>query len=174
MKPRLIILSDLFGLQKSAWKKHYIDSLKPHFDIQYYDCCELGNIDKYDFTEKTLHEQYLNSGVSLAVEKILKLEKNKVNILAFSIGGVIAWKAALQGLKIDHLFAISSTRLRHETNKPKGDIHLYFGENDYFVPEPTWFERMEIDSELFPFKDHNMYRESDFARTICKKIISKI
>ena len=174
MKPRLIILSDLFGEKKSGWKQKYITSLEPYFEIKYYDCCELGNIDKYDFTEKTLHEQYLKTGVELAVEKIIEKEKELVNVLAFSIGGVIAWKAALKGLKIRNLFAVSSTRLRHETKKPAGDIFLYFGENDYFVPERSWFEELDVNSTLLPFKDHNMYRESDCASTVCKKIISKL
>jgi hypothetical protein len=51
MKPRLIILSDLWGKEKSEWVKGYIEILESEFDIKFYDCCELGEVDKGDYSE---------------------------------------------------------------------------------------------------------------------------
>jgi hypothetical protein len=174
MKPKLIVLSDLFGEEKSDWKRYYLRSLTNHFEVIYYDCCELGNIDKYDFTEKTLHELYLKKGVQTAVQKLLTLEKKPVRVLGFSIGGVIGWKAALKGLPVSHFYAVSSTRLRHEDQKPNCKISLLFAENDYFVPDRDWFKKLDIDFRVMELKDHNMYMEHDCARRVTAELIQEL
>ena len=46
VKPRLIILSDLWGAKDNEWVSLYTDLLND-FDIQYYDCRELGNVDTF-------------------------------------------------------------------------------------------------------------------------------
>lgn len=174
MKPRLIVLSDLFGEEKSSWKRFYLRSLQNHYNVTYYDCCELGNIDKYDFSEKTLHEQYLKKGVKTAVEKLLLSEKEPIHVLAFSIGGVIGWKAALSGLPVTHFYAVSSTRLRHEQKKPQCEISLLFAENDYFVPDKEWFSKLKLDYRVMELKDHNMYMEPDCARLVTAELIQQL
>jgi len=112
MKSRLIILSDIWGIQKLGWVKYYIDLLSSDYDIKYYDSCELGEIETNSLNENIRHRQFVNGGIEIAVNKLLELEKKECNILAFSIGGTIGWKAALSGLKIKNLYAVSSTRLR--------------------------------------------------------------
>ena len=77
-------------------------------------------------------------------QKLIELEKDSVSILAFSIGGAIAWKYGLKSQKIDSLICVSSTRLRKEVEKPKGKIALYFGEDDAFKPKREWFHNMEL------------------------------
>jgi hypothetical protein len=157
MKPRLIILSDLFGNRHFDWENFYINSLKSHYDVQYYDCCELGNIDKSIDTQKHLHQQFVDDGIEKAVGNLLALEKGIIDILAFSIGGTIAWKAGLKGLKINNLIAISATRLRYETDKPNCNIKLYFGEKDVFKPLRNWFERLGIDINILENEGHDCY-----------------
>jgi dienelactone hydrolase len=171
MKPRLIILSDLWGKEKSGWVSAYIELLKDKFEIQYYDCCELGIIDKINYTEENLHSQFVNGGIEKAVQHLLKAEKNQINVLAFSIGGTIAWKAALQGLNIRSLFAVSSTRLRYEDEIPNGAIKLYYGENDSNVPNENWFQKHSIDFKIIKKKEHGFYTEKDFATSICKEVL---
>lgn len=173
MKPRLIILSDLWGKEKSAWVLVYIELLKDKFEIQYYDCCELGEIDKTNYTEESLHNQFINGGIEKAVENLLKTEKNQVNILAFSIGGTIAWKSALKGLNVRSLFAASSTRLRYEGETPNGSIKLYYGENDCNMPNNNWFETISIDFEIIKNKQHDFYTEKECAISICSEILKK-
>jgi hypothetical protein len=171
MKPRLIILSDLWGKEKSDWVSAYIELLKNKFEIQYYDCCELGEIDKTDYIEESLHCQFINGGIEKSVENLLKKEKNQIDILAFSIGGTIAWKAALKGLNFRSLFAVSSTRLRYEDEIPSGAIKLYYGENDSNIPRHNWFEKHSIDFEIIKNKDHNFYTEIECTTSICNEIL---
>lgn len=106
MKPRLLILSDLFGGKDPEWVKIYTDLLKSKFEIQYYDVVELANIDSDNFIESEIHNQFLNGGIDKAVQNLLQLETEKVIILGFSIGGTIAWNASLKGLNVTHLFAV--------------------------------------------------------------------
>jgi hypothetical protein len=171
MKPRLIILSDLWGKEKSDWVSGYVELMKNKFEIRYYDCCELGAIDKTNYTEENLHSQFVNGGIEKAVQYLLKTEKNQIDILAFSIGGTIAWKAILKGLNVRNLFAVSSTRLRYENEIPNGTIKLYYGENDINKPSENWFEKHSINFEIVKNKEHDFYTEKDFAASIYKEIL---
>lgn len=171
MKPRIIILSDLWGKEKSDWVSAYIELLKDNFEIQYYDCCELGEIDKTSYTEENLHSQFVNGGIQKAADNLLMTEKNQIDIIAFSIGGIIAWKAALKGLNVRNLFAASSTRLRYENEIPNGTIQLYYGENDSNKPSNDWFEKHSIDFEIIKNKEHDFYTEKESADSICIEIL---
>lgn len=136
MKPRLLILSDLFGGENPDWIKQYTDLLQSKFEIQYYNVLKLANITVSNFTEMDVHNQFLNGGIDKAVDNLLELEKDKIAVLGFSIGGTISWRAVLKGLKSSHLIAVSSTRLRYETHLPDCKVKLYFGENDKNKPDP--------------------------------------
>lgn len=89
-KPRLLLLSDLWGKEKSDWVCFYTDILKERFELKYYDFCELGNVDKTIYSEENLHQQFVNGGIEIAVEKLSQEETATINILGFSIGGLIA------------------------------------------------------------------------------------
>ena len=168
-KPRLIILSDLWGTAANDWVSYYTELLHD-FDIQYYDCRELGNVDILTQNQESIHQQFVSSGIDAAVEKLLVLERVEVNILAFSIGGIIAWKAGLIGLKINSFYAVSSTRLRYEISKPSGRLKLFYGEEDSFQPSMEWFEMVGIEYEVLKNKGHKMYAEKYFAIQLCMEI----
>lgn len=53
-----------------------------------------------------------------------------VTIFAVSMGGTIVWKYGQKTGRLKHLIAVSATRLRYETDKPSGQIELYYGAND--------------------------------------------
>ncbi len=158
MKKRLIILSDLWGKSAKNWENQYIEKLKTNFEIQYYDCCKLGKIHLTANSQDERHEQFINSGIDIAVNELLQLEKKEVFVLAFSIGGTIAWKSALKGLLINTLIALSATRLRHENEKPHCNIQLIYGAEDSFQPNPEWFERMNITPQIIARKNHDFYQ----------------
>lgn len=170
VKRRLIILSDLWGVEKAQWIKYYEENLSDDFDIQYYDCCQLGNIDKSDYTQDSLHQQFVAGGIDTAVNNLVGKEKHNITVLAFSVGGTIAWKAAMNGLKVDQLYCVSATRLRYETEKPNCPIKLYFGEKDNYKPAGQWFDNFNISFELIPEKGHDLYQEESSATLICKEI----
>jgi hypothetical protein len=170
MKPRLLILSDLWGKEKSDWVSAYVELLKDKYEIQYYDCCELGAIDKTHYNQEKLHNQFINGGIEKAVDSLLKFEKRKIDVLAFSIGGTIAWKAALKGLNVGSLFAVSSTRLRFENEIPNCKLKLYYGENDSNKPSENWFKKLSIEFDIIKNKEHSFYSEKEFATLICAEI----
>lgn len=171
MKTRLLILSDLFGGENPEWVKLYTEILQSKFDIQYYDVRELANISLECITEADIHNQFLNGGIDRAVENLLKLEKEQTAILGFSIGGTIAWKAALSGLKVSHLIAVSSTRLRFETQIPDCKINLYFGKEDLNTPNPKWFSDLKISSHIFESHGHQLYLVKDIVLIICNNLL---
>lgn len=173
-KQELIILSDLWGKGKSDWVKYYTESLENHFEIAHYDCCDLGeiNISKYD--EDSLHQQFINGGIEKAVENLVLKVNDQVYILAFSIGGFIAWKAMQSGLQSQNLFAVSSTRIRKEREKPAGFVQLYYGENDIFRPGEKWFRSLNLNSEIFKNEDHNFYQNKNAGIFISQQIIQHL
>lgn len=173
-KPKLLILSDIWGKEKSEWIDEYTSVLTPYFKIQYYDICCLGEIDKNQYTEEKLHLQFVNGGIEKATANLLKLEKEPVYILGFSTGGHIAWRAGLYGLKIKYLFAVSSTRLRYETEKPKTNINLSYGDNDPYIPRPIWFQKMGLSARFYKDEAHEMYRKKEIAKDIHQSIFNKL
>ena len=173
-KQRIIILSDLWGKEKSDWITYYTNILENYFEIKFYDCCDLGHLDKSDYSEQKLHAQFVNGGIARAVESILQKEKEIINILGFSIGGHIAWKASLSGLKAQSIFALSSTRLRFETQKPSGIIELFYGENDAYKPDTNWFRKLEIKENIYNHEGHELYKKKEIAEDICRVIINQI
>jgi len=169
--PRLLILSDLFGGENPEWIKPYTDLLESKFEIQYYDVLELANITISDLTEMDIHNEFLNGGIDKAVDNLLELEKGKVAVLGFSIGGMIAWKAALKGLKVSHFIAVSSTRLRFETETPNCKLKLYFGNKDLNAPYLQWFIDLKVSNHFFENQDHQLYLERKNVALICNNFL---
>ncbi len=168
MKQPLLILSDLWGIQKATYLPHYIKLLEPKYDIEFIDSCKIGQVDTNDFTQENLHLQFINSGIDLAVDHLVKNYKEEVDILAFSIGGTIAWKANLAGLKVRNFYAVSATRLRYETTKPTSNICLVYGKLDAYRPKQKWFKEIAIsDCHIIENEGHNLYQKPFIIQTIC-------
>ncbi len=163
---KLVILSDLWGEMKSDWLVEYSSILKNNFDLAYYDCRVLGKIDLHSTSKDVIHQQFINGGIETAVKNLLKKETGNVDILGFSIGGYIAWKAALEGLKVRNLTAVSATRLRFETTKPDCKIALIYGEHDTFQPSIDWYNRIELDKIIYADENHDLYTKPENARRI--------
>lgn len=172
MKPRLLILSDMWGLESSGWIKRYVELLDPFFRIQLYDSCALGNVEVADAVEEDIHAAFIHGGIGTAVANLLKLEPKRVDVLAFSIGGSIAWNAALKGMDIGHLYAVSSTRLRLQTEKPACCIQLFYGAEDRRQPDALWFETLQFDPALVELGVHDFYMGAASAERICETILA--
>lgn len=170
-KPRLLLLSDIWGETNSEWTCNYSDILGIHFDIKFYDVCKLAGIDKKKLSTEEVHQEFLNGGIDCAVKRLLNQEKETVVVLGFSIGGLIAWKAALSGLDVTHLFAISSTRLRYEMDRPKAKINLFYGSLDTFIPNTSWFDKLKIEHQIYQNEQHQMYRKPEIACDISNQIM---
>lgn len=174
MKQRLVVLSDIWGGENNAWFESYRQELSPYFELREYDSRELGEIPVNINTEKEIHEQFLKDGIEKAVTNLLEKEKKATWVLAFSVGGTIAWKAALHGMPIQKLIAVSSTRLRKEYQKPNGVIDLFYGENDLNRPMDEWFEAMQLAPTIFARADHELYKDEKFAQQILTDILQEL
>lgn len=172
IKPRFLLLSDIWGATNCEWIQHYTAILDPHFDIQFYDVCKLAEIDSKSLVIENRHKQFLEGGIGRAANNLLAKETAVFAVLGFSIGGLIAWKAVSSGLQCSALFAISSTRLRYESVKPGVKLKLFYGSLDAFMPDSTWFEQMELKPFLYQNELHEMYRKKEIAAEIAAEIIN--
>lgn len=174
MKQRFIILSDLWGLEEAVWMLYYKRQLAAYFDLEFYDSRKLMDLDLSDNSKNSIHAQFVNGGIKRAARKLCRKEKQEVNVMAFSVGGVIAWNAALQVLPVNKMYVISATRLRYETEKPDCKCSLYFGNEDRYKPSVDWHENIELDCNFIENGEHEMYREEEFAHSLCKRIIKEL
>ena len=171
VKPKLLILSDLWGKQKMAWLTQYIEQLENEFKVVFKDCRELGQVDTTIHEEKGLHESFVNGGINRAVSTLSADHIEYAALLGVSIGGTIGWKAISQGLKVQRYYGVSATRLRYETEKPDVPIWLYYGQNDPFISDTEWLKAMDIKRRFLPL-NHKMYYEQEVAKLVCQQIIN--
>jgi dienelactone hydrolase len=170
MKLRLVVISDLWGFENSLWIENYTKNLNSYFDLVFYNSRELAGIENDIVSEKEIHSKFMSGGIRKAINNLRELEKNEIDILSFSIGGTIAWKATLEGLKTNNLFAISSTRLRYEIEKPNCNIQLIFGGNDKYKPNKDWSENLNLTMNIIKDGEHDIYTESNVINGICERI----
>ena len=94
--------------------------------------------------------------------------------LAFSTGGTIAWKAALKGLPMKSLTAISPTRIRLETDKPEIPMNLLYGERDEFRPDDNWTKEMAMDLNVIPNFGHQLYSDEKIISQVCLELLDRV
>lgn len=164
-KPRLIILSDIFG--SSEEMKEYEKSLSPYFEIMTHDSRELAGVNELPQSE--VHSGFVNGGIESAVTELGKLNFQPDVVIGFSVGGTIAWKYALEN-SISALYLISATRLRNEIAKPKSAIHLFFGALEEHGPVSDWFRKMMLAPVVVKSLGHECYKDKDVIERVCRQI----
>ena len=167
MKPRLLIISDMWGLSRCVWMEHYLKLLEPVFHIVLYDSRELANVPPAEDDADPIHSAFVQGGMDIAANKLLELGSGKVDVLGFSMGGTIAWKAGMKGLDMGRLYAVSSTRLRLQTAKPACKIQLFYGADDPSRPPASWFGQLGLGSPLIFTGKHDFYTGTPSATRIC-------
>ena len=70
MKERLIIISDLWGREKAEWLINYTEILETKFDLFFYDSCEIGEVDKSNYIQDNLHNQFFRGLILIIFTKI--------------------------------------------------------------------------------------------------------
>lgn len=174
MTKRLVILSDMWGAKKGLWITSYLGYLQQYYDITFYDIQQLANINIEVNSEENVGKEFDSGGIDTAVAHLLKNETKPSNYLAFGAGGTIAWKAALKGLPAQSLYAISSTRLRLETQRPENDVHLLYGGNDEFRPSAEWIGRTGTKTEVIEGFGHYLYTDEKIIIKVCQELLVKI
>lgn len=174
MAEKLVILSDMWGTKRGLWITSYFGYLQQYYDISFYDCQQLGNIDVTVCTEENVHNAFANGGIDTAVAHLLKKESGPAHYLAFSTGGTIAWKAALKGLPIKSLTALSSTKIRLEDTRPNCEMDLIFGECDKHKPGLKWAKTVGVNLNIIPNFGHQLYSDEKIISDICLKLLQKV
>ncbi len=169
-QPRVLVLSDLWGFRKNDWQHYYKTLGSPSYGMTFLDSTIIAGISNTIHQQDDLHTKFVNGGIDLAVDYLCNKKEAFDTLIGLSIGGTIAWKAMLRGLKVKKLIGISATRLRYETHKPKGDLHLYYGGEDEYTPANTWFQHMNIEPVILPGKGHDIYKDQSVVNEILKGI----
>jgi len=92
VKPKLAILSDLWGTRNCEWVQYYQETLGVRYEVQFLDSRELAGIHLDLDSEQAIHQQFVQGGIDIAVNTLLKNSFDGGVMLGFSIGGLIAWK----------------------------------------------------------------------------------
>jgi hypothetical protein len=174
MAEKLLIISDMWGVKKGLWITSYFGYLQQYYDITFYDCQQLANIDELINTEENLHKAFTNGGIDTAVTHLLKKESEASHVLAFSTGGTIAWKAALKGLPMKSLTAISATRIRKEEASPNVEMNLVFGECDKYKPDIKWAKEVGVNLNVVPNFGHELYSDEKIISEVCMDLLHKV
>ena len=174
MAEKLLVISDMWGVKKGLWITSYFGYLQQYYDIQFYDCQQLANIDELVNSEENLHKAFVEGGIDTAVAHLLKKETEPCHVLAFSTGGTIAWKAGLKGLPIKSLTAVSATRIRLESERPNCDINLIYGECDKFKPGMKWAKEVDVDLNIIPNFGHELYSDEKIISDVCMDLLNKV
>ncbi len=174
MAERLVVLSDMWGAKKGLWITSYLGYLQQYFDIVFYDCQQLANINPTIDTQENVHAEFVNGGICTAVAHLLKKETTPSHYLAFSTGGTIAWKANLLGLPMKSLYAVSATRIRKENELIKGPMTLLYGGNDTHKPSEEWAKELGVSMELIPNFGHELYTDEKIIQKVCKDLLGTV
>ena len=171
MAERLVVLSDMWGAKKGLWITSYLGYLQQYFDIVFYDCQQLSNLDVKIHTAENIHTAFVEGGIDTAVAHLLKRETKPAHYLAFSTGGTIAWKANLKGLPVKSLYAVSATRIRLEEKKPCNPVTLLYGSNDEHKPTQEWSETIGQEFEIVPNFGHELYTDEKIIKKVCLDLL---
>ncbi|MEM9361181.1 MAG: hypothetical protein AAGA43_01035 [Bacteroidota bacterium] len=174
MAEKLVVISDMWGVKKGMWITSYFGYLQQYFTIVFHDAQQLGNVDVAVSTEENVHNAFVQGGIDTAVAHLLKKETKPCHYLAFSTGGTIAWKAALKGLPMKSLTAVSPTRIRLEEEKPNVAMRLIFGERDTFKPDLKWASKVEAKLEIVPGFGHDLYSDEKIISDVSLGLLQKV
>jgi len=174
MAERLLVISDMWGVKKGLWITSYLGYLQQFYDIQFYDCQQLGNIDELVNSKENLHRAFVDGGIETAVAHLMKKETEACHVLAFGTGATIAWKAGIMGFQMKSLTAISPTRIRFEKERPNCAIDLTYGEYDSFKPDMFWAKQVGVEMNIVPKFGHELYSDEKVIVDVCKRLLKKV
>ncbi len=80
----------------------------------------------------------------------------------------------MKNLEVSNLFAVSSTRLRYETESPNCELKLYFGEKDPNKPDSQWYLDLNLEYEIIKDSNHQLYLRENNVSLICSDILKSL
>ncbi len=166
MAQRLVVVSDMWGSKKGLWITSYLGYLQQYFNIVFYDSRDLAQIDKNTACSEELYNSFLEGGLELAVSQLLGHETTESHYLTFCAGGTIAWKAAIKGLPVKSLYAVSPIDLDQQEEGPDCPVTLLYGELGSKIPSDEWVIQTKANIEVVPNFGHEMYSDEKIIRKV--------
>lgn len=148
--PDLVILGDIHGFPR-------IEDL-PITDWRRIRVLALAEISgRPDLNGEGLHEHlFKGDGLERAVHTVCQIGGSTG--IGFSAGGTVLWNAVKQGLALQALVCVSSTRLRLETSGLAIPTLKLWGESDPHRPAESWNHTLPAFSKTYPDQPHDFYR----------------
>ncbi|WP_235777238.1 alpha/beta hydrolase [Rhizobium mesoamericanum] len=111
-----------------------------------------------------LHDHLVNKdGMQHAVRALREINGRTCFGIGFSSGGTALWGAVKEGLEIQALICVSSTRLRLETSALNIPTMVFWGELDPHRPTEKWNDAVPGYCKTYPGKHHDFYRVDALA-----------
>lgn len=174
MAERLVVLSDMWGSRKGLWITSYLGYLQQYFNIVYYDSQQLADLDIVVHTKENICNAFFNGGQETAVAHILKKETEPSHYLTFCAGGTIAWKAAMKGLPVKSLYAVSPVNLHLETERPDCPVNLLYGQYQEDRPSEDWADQLDVDMAVTPGFGNTLYSDEKIIQKVCLDLLDKV
>lgn len=174
MAERLVVLSDMMGAKHGMWITSYLGYLQSYFDITYHDSQTLANIDIPVKTLDNVRDAFRNGGLDTGVMHLLKKEQEESHYLTFCAGGDIAWRAALLGLPVKSLTAISPMYMEEVSSSPDCPVKLIYGGNDEVKVSEEWKSALGVSVEEIPNFGHQLYSDEKVIQHVCKGMLDNL
>lgn len=174
MAERLVVLSDMWGAKKGLWITSYLGYLQQYFDIVFYDIRKLSDVNLISDSVDDLYEAFTKGGMNTAMAQLLLKEREESHYLTFCAGGTVAWNAALCGLPMKSLTAISPVDLHLLQEKPDCKINLLYGEYQEYIPTPEWLSEMDVNLEIMPRFGRELYSDDYIIQKVCMDLLDSL
>ena len=167
---KVVILSDLWGFRSDfPLEDTYRKYLPKHWKVEYFDSTLLGDIPRSITSQDEIHNHFVQGGIKRASLALSQQIKDIDYLIGLSIGGMIAWKSALE-TPPRHLICISATRLRKEVEKPNCPIYLFYGEHDVYKPSKEWVQKLAVKGVTYIDGGHDIYKYPEVIKQILRRL----
>ncbi|NDV15552.1 hypothetical protein GO009_05880 [Muricauda sp. TY007] len=171
---KLVIISDKWGSKKGLWIASYFGYLQQYYDIVYYDCQQLGNIDVSISSEENIDRAFKENGIKMAVSSLIKKETQPAHYLAFGMGATVIYKASLMGLPTKTITAISAIGIETEEQAAPTDVQLIYGECDKSKPGLKWAKSVGANLKIVPNFGHTLYSDEKIISEISLELLENV
>lgn len=174
MAERLVVVSDMWGSKNGLWITSYLGYLQQYFNIEFYDSRELAQLGGNIATSEETYAAFVNGGMDTAVSRLLASETEESHYLTFCAGGTIAWHAALKGLPMKSLYAVSPIELQEQVQAPKCPVTILYGTSDKKIPPAEWVVQTRTVVETIPNFGHELYSDEKIIRKVCMDLLELV
>lgn len=164
----------MWGTKRGLWITSYLGYLQQYFDIVYHDSQALAQLEGVVKTQENLCEAFVKGGYEKAVSALLQAEQTPSHYLTFCAGGTIAWNAALRGLPMKSLYAVSPLWMHQQEETPDCPVQLVYGELMDHRPSQAWAEDLGVRMEVVPRFGKQLYSDEKIIQKVCLDLLERL